>query len=210
VEMPYTMKAIRKTTDVHVDYDKHLFERVVKDRWHVYENRPLRDVAELFNVMRKVVNSDSSRLITIRGLMEKHSKLIVFYNFDYELEILRTLGNTTQIELSMKNPGQKTFTVAEWNGHKHEEIPDTDRWVYLVQYVAGAEGWNCVETNAVCFYSLTYSYKIFHQAKGRIDRLNTPFTELNYYVLLSKSMIDVAIMRSLRSKQSFNESKFRF
>jgi superfamily II DNA or RNA helicase len=196
VEMPYTMKAIRKTTDVLVDYDKELFDRVVKDRWNPYEERPLRDVAELFSVMRKVVNSSESRLTAVRNLMQKHQKLIVFYNFDYELKALRSIASS--------------ITTAEWNGHKHQEIPDTDRWLYLVQYVAGAEAWDCVETDAMCFYSLTYSYKNFYQAKGRIDRLNTPFSELNYYVLISTSLIDKAVMRALRNKQSFNESKFKF
>lgn len=200
VEMPYVRHTVRHSETVFVDFDQGLFERVVKDRWHVYENRPLRDVSELFIVMRKVVNSHESRLSAIRGLLEVHPKLIVFYNFDYELEILRSLCEND----SMKN----NFALAEWNGHKHQEIPETDRWVYLVQYVAGAEGWNCVETDAMVFYSLTYSYKNFHQAHGRIDRLNTEFVDLHYYTLLSKSMIDRAVMGALRKKKSFNERRF--
>lgn len=194
VEMPYLQHTTRHSKNVFVEYDKEVFERVVRDRWHVYENRPLRDVGELFVVMRKVVNSDSSRLMAILGLMEKHPKMIVFYNFDYELELLRTLSDAVPI--------------AEWNGHKHQEIPQTDRWVYLVQYVAGSEGWNCIESDTVVFYSLTYSYKNWHQAHGRIDRLNTLFDDLNYYTLLSKSMIDRAIHTSLLKKKSFNESAF--
>lgn len=194
VDMPYKRHTVRHSKDVPVDYDRELFDKVVKDRWHVFENRPLRDVSELFSVMRKVVNSDASRLQAVRGLMSDHPKLIVFYNFDYELELLRTLGDRV--------------TTAEWNGHRHENIPQASSWLYLVQYTAGSEGWNCVETDAMVFYSLTYSYKAFHQAHGRIDRLNTPFTNLYYYVLKSKSVIDMAIWRSLREKKNFNERKF--
>jgi len=411
VEMPYQKHTVRNIKTVHVEYDPKLFERALKKRWHVYENRPLRNVAELFYVMRKVVNSDSSRLMAVTELMQKHPKLIVFYNFDYELEILRSLNrnsncqtlsldeidttlpihingmdqtqnqkeenkwqtkpqenslldsmnkngngpitsksgktlggkpiqdiqfeedeqklsphlisknslktsmnqqnknikndsenrnknntlsndtiNITSLSMDPKSELQKnkklelensmmnnssdsekswemdkcliqtpvyttslalesqtnsnslsnasavipilvnsnqeserttntTYTldsgstyqnveVAEWNGHLHQEIPKTDRWVYLVQYVAGAEGWNCVETDAMCFYSLTYSYKIWHQAFGRIDRLNTLFTDLYYYVLMSNSPIDKAISKSLAGKKSFNEKKF--
>lgn len=194
VHMPYVRHTVRKTIDVQVDYDENLFRKAFIDRWHVYEGRPLRDVAELFLVMRKIVNSSPARLASVRTIMKRHPKLIIFYNFDYELEILRELA--------------AVVPLAEWNGHKHEDIPDSDRWVYLVQYTAGAEGWNCTETDTVVFYSLNYSYKIWHQAHGRIDRLDTPFQVLNYYVIWTDSFIDKAIQRALRDKQSFNEREY--
>jgi len=139
-----------------------------------------------------VVNSDASRVRAIEDLLTKHPKMVVFYNFNYELDILKRLD--------------KDVTVAEWNGHRHEEIPTTDSWLYLVQYVAGSEGWNCVETDTVVFYSLTYSYKNWEQAHGRIDRLNSPFLDLFYYTLRSKAGIDLAIGRALKSKRNFNIS----
>jgi superfamily II DNA or RNA helicase len=79
----------------------------------------------------------------------------------------------------------------------------------LVQYTAGAEGWNCIETNAIVFYSQNYSYRAMTQAAGRIDRLNTPFEDLYYYTLRSTSQIDTAIAKSLRNKKDFNESLFK-
>lgn len=197
VQMPYEKHTVRHTRDVHVEYDQDLFRKAVRARWNVFEERPLRDVAELFLVMRKIVNSDPSRLAAVRELMQEHPRLIVYYNFDYELEILRTLDEN-----------ETDFAVAEWNGHKHEPIPDTWRWIYLVQYVAGSEGWNCVTTNAEIFYSLTYSYKNFEQAHGRIDRLNTPYTDLYYYILQSTSVIDRAVRESLDRKESFQESRY--
>ena len=366
VHMPYERHTKRHPVDVRVEYDQDLFDKVVKKRWHVYENRPLRDVGELFVAMRRVVNSDASRIGAVQTLMSKHPKLIVFYNFDYELEMLRELGNTltmnqressstdssSQNQLCMPSEvesgsekcpiqhakiqtssqrteasssshstcsempmelGQETaeersgcetplsttkkvnptflslgsdtgakhqeslskqsstpshdssqptqcpghwtvdrgegerwltckefrklsrmidsgstshelseetgsigrrstqterggnFSVAEWNGHRHQEIPKTDSWLYLVQYRAGAEGWNCVETDAVVFFSQTYSYRDWWQAHGRIDRLNTPFTDLWYYNLISSSIIDKAIRKALKAKKNFNE-----
>lgn len=194
VEMPYDKHTNRVMNYLDCDYDHGMWGRAVKDRWNMYENRPIKDVGELFRVMRRIVNSDPSRLETIRKLMQSHAKLIVFYNFNYELEILRTL--------------QYEVAVAEWNGHKKQPIPSTDRWVYLVQYVAGAEAWECTETDSMVMYSLTYSYKNFMQSQGRIDRLNTPFTDLYYYVLVSFAPIDVAIRKSLSQKKSFNEREF--
>ena len=198
VHMPYERHTKRHIREILVDYDKELFEKVVKKRWHVYENRPLKDVSELFAVMRKVVNSHTSRITVVNQLLTTHPRLIVFYNFDYELEILRAAFAKTE----------SSFVVAEWNGHKHEPVPVGDRWVYLVQYQAGAEAWNCTTTDAICFYSLTYSYRNFEQAQGRIDRLNTPYSDLNYYILASKSQIDLAILKALKAKKSFNEKSF--
>ena len=195
VEMPYVRKTVRHIKKILVGYDKDKFEKVFKDRWNIFEERPIRDVAELFIAMRKVVNSDPSRLGAVLGLAEKHKRLIIFYNFNYELDVLRSAGEMLDIPL------------AEWNGHKHEEIPAGDRWIYLVQYTAGAEGWNCTATDAMIFYSLNYSYKIFEQAQGRIDRLNTTYHDLYYYVLQSDSLIDKAILKALASKRSFNEKE---
>ena len=195
VDMPYVRKTVRHIKKIAVGYDKEKFEKVFKDRWNIFEDRPIRDIAELFIAMRKVVNSDISRLGAVLGLAEKHRRLIIFYNFNYELDVLRGVGEMLDIP------------IAEWNGHKHQEIPAGDRWIYLVQYTAGAEGWNCTATDAMIFYSLNYSYKIFEQAQGRIDRLNTKYSDLYYYVLQSDSLIDKAILKALASKRSFNEKE---
>lgn len=196
VEMPYERHTKRHETTVPVDFPKDILSRVIEKRWHVYDDRPLRDVSELFIVMRKVVNSDYSRLGSLMKLTEKHPRLIIFYSFNYELDILRTMGSTLNIPM------------AEWNGQKHQDIPDTEKWIYLVQYTAGAEGWNCITTNAIAFYSLQYSYKIFEQAKGRIDRMNTPYVDLFYYVLRSSSAIDNMIWKVLKFKENFSEAKY--
>lgn len=214
VLMPFERHTTRHIHNVVVDYDAETMRKVMVDKWNIFEEVPLKDIADLFRVARKLVNSDPSRLNTVRSLLEKHPRLIVFYNFDYELEALRTLSSEAITSQSQTRVSTTTSTepsslvIAEWNGHKHDPVPTTDRWVYLVQYTAGAEGWNCITTDAMCFYSLPYSYKIWHQAHGRIDRLNTLYFDLHYYVLESKSWIDQAIRKSLRGKKSFNEASW--
>ena len=215
VEMPFARHTTRKITWKNVEYNRDKLEEVTKKRWNVYDQKPLKDVAELFRVARKVVNSDGSRLEAVRQLLHVHPRLIVFYNFDYELEMLRTVISGAENEgwssssISNNTSAKETsFVVAEWNGHKHDPVPTGERWVYLVQYLAGSEGWNCTSTDAMVFYSLTYSYKNWHQAFGRIDRLNTRYSTLHYYVLVSTSWIDLAIRKSLSAKKSFNESSF--
>lgn len=194
VEMPYVKHTIRHVEYLYVEYDKELFELAYKKRWHVFENRPINDVAEMFRVLRQIVSIDRNRAEALMKLLEFHPKMIVFYNFDYELEILRSFADG--------------IPVAEWNGHRKQKIPETQHWLYLVQYTAGAEGWNCTETDTMVFWSLTYSWKNFEQAQGRIDRLNTPFTDLYYYVFTSDSLIDKAVRKSLETKKLFNERAF--
>lgn len=192
VDMPYERTTERIIHNRVVEHDRRRFERVLKERWNVYEDRPIKDVSELFKIMRMVVNSDESRVEEITRIFNEHKKLIIFYNFNYELDILRKLARVLWVD------------SAEWNGSRHEEIPSGDEWLYFVQYTAGAEGWNCIETDAMVFYSLNYSYRLFEQAQGRIDRLNTPFQKLHYYVLRSHSQIDLLIWKALKSKKNFN------
>jgi hypothetical protein len=195
IHMPYPKQTNRVPLNVWVDYDAELLAKASVARWNPFKDEPIRDIAELFGVMRRIVNTHPSRLEEVRKLLERHPRLILFYNFNYELDILRTVGDFFVPEF--------VLPTAEWNGQKHEEIPDSERWLYLVQYAAGAEGWNCVSTDAMAFYSLPYSYKLWEQGHGRIDRLNTPFKDLFYYYLRSKAPIDWAIWRSLKSKKSF-------
>ena len=192
--MPYLSKSKRVLNWIDVGYDVMAFGTVLKGLWNIYENRPLKDAAEMFWLLRRVANEDPERLRTIRSLLKTHPRMIIFYSFNYELEILRTLCDE--------------ITVAEWNGHRKQPVPSCERWVYLVQYTSGAESWNCTETDTMVFYSLTYSYKMFHQAQGRIDRLDSSFETLFYYILRSKSMIDQAVSKRLADKKSFNERAF--
>lgn len=193
VEMPFDRHTTRIVNYLHCGYDNSLMAKATVDRWHPFEERPLTDVGDLYRAMRKIVNTDPSRLEMIWQLMKAHNRLVVFYNFDYELEILRTLGDGIE--------------VAEWNGHKKEPVPTSEKWVYLVQYQSGSEGWNCTETDAMVLYSLTYSYKNHEQAQGRIDRLDSPFDKLYYYILVSGARIDLGIRKALGQKRNFNESK---
>ena len=196
VNMDFKRDTVAHHEDIYVSYDIEKYKNVGRTRWDPYKNEPITNAAGLCYVWRKIVNSDESRQAALLELFEKHSRVIIFYNFDYELEILRSLYFGDDVKIS------------EWNGHKHQAIPESKKWVYLVQYAAGAEGWNCIKTDTIIFYSQNYSYKIMQQSAGRIDRLNTPFKDLYYYHIKSHSGIDLAISQALRKKQNFNERGF--
>jgi hypothetical protein len=196
IDMDFKRETIPHHEDVYVSYDIETYKDVSRTRWNPYKNEPIQNAGELCYVWRKIVNSDESRQVAVLEIFENHPKVIIFYNFDYELEILKNLGFGNGVKIS------------EWNGHKHEPIPNSKSWVYLVQYSAGCEGWNCITTDTIIFYSQNYSYKVMVQAAGRIDRLNTPYTDLYYYHLKSRSGIDLAISKALKEKKNFNETKF--
>lgn len=194
VDMEFYRDTVRHEVSVKCGYDIDIYKMVTKERWNPFLDAPIMNVSELCSVWRRIVNSDVSRQEAVMDICHKHNRVIIFYNFDYELDILKSLAYGDDVE------------VAEWNGHKHQEIPNAKKWVYLVQYTAGAEGWNCIKTDTILFYSQTYSYKTLEQAMGRIDRLNTPFRDLYYYHLKSVAPIDIAIARSLKNKKKFNET----
>lgn len=196
IDMDFKRETIAHHEDVYCKYDVATYKDVIRNRWNPYKNAPIENASELCYLIRKVVNSDEHRQLTLLELMEKHDRAIIFYNFDYELEILKELYYG------------EDFEIAEWNGHKHQPIPDSKKWVYLVQYTSGNEGWNCILTDTIIFYSQNYSYKVMTQAAGRIDRLNTPYRDLYYYHLKSRSGIDLAISKALDNKKKFNERKF--
>ena len=196
VQMDDQRTTIPHHEDVFVTYDISAYRELTRTRWNPWLEKPIETASELCYAWRKIVNSDDSRQIAVLEILEDHPKAIIFYNFDYELEILREIGY------------EKGTEIAEWNGHKHDALPTGSKWVYLVQYTAGCEGWNCITTDTIIFFSQNYSYKVQHQAEGRINRLNTPYQDLYYYHLRSRSGIDLAIHRALMDKKTFNEGAF--
>ena len=196
VNMHYIRETVSHHKYLYSDYDQYAYDKVQKERWNVFKDEPIKDVSEWYYTRRRIVNSDPSRIEIVKTILNKHPKVIIFYNFNYELNLLLQLGEDTGIP------------TAQLNGRKHQEIPTTKTWMYLVQYAAGAEAWNCIETDTIIFYSQNYSYRATKQAAGRIDRRNTPFVDLYYYHILSKTSIDGAIAKALKQKKNFNETGF--
>ena len=196
IDMDFHRDTIPHHEDVYVSYDTTAYKDICRTRWNPWDNKPIENASEFCYSLRKIVNSDEARQVALLKIIENHPRAIIFYNFDYELDILKSIHYGDD------------FEIAEWNGHKHQEIPKGDKWIYLVQYNAGNEGWNCIRTDTIIFYSQNYSYKIMIQAAGRIDRLNTPYKDLYYYHIKSRSGIDLAISKALKNKKQFNERKF--
>ena len=196
IDMDFDRQTQAHHEDIFCKYDAFKYKEVTKTRWDPYKNEPIQQASGLCYILRRIVNEDESRQKALLDLYKDHPRMIIFYNFDYELEILKNINYGNDVE------------IGEWNGHKHQPVPFNKKWVYLVQYTAGCEGWNCIETDTMVFYSQNYSYKVMAQASGRIDRLNTSYKDLYYYHLKSRSGIDLAIARALNEKKTFNETRW--
>ena len=196
VDMDFNRKTKSEHNWVYCEYDNLKYRQAVKTRWDPYKDEPIQNAGGLCYVLRRIVNGDDSRIRQLWLLLDKHPKVIIFYNFDYERDLLMGFLKSEH------------YPHSEWSGHAHQEIPSTKRWAYLVQYTAGCEGWNSIKTDTVIFFSQNYSYKVMEQAAGRIDRLNTPFERLYYYHFTSKAPIDRAITHAVETKKIFNERKF--
>lgn len=186
-------------SDVYCKYDIPKYKDVTRNRWDPFKNEPISQASQLCYILRRIVNTDESRVIALMEILEKTPRAIIFYNFDYEREMLLHL---------LSDDEYVGYEIAEWSGHAHQPVPNSERWIYLCQYTAGNSGWNCIKTDTIIFFSQNYSYKVMEQACGRIDRLNTPFKDLYYYHLKSRSGIDLAISKALDKKKKFNERKF--
>lgn len=197
VPMKDDRNTVRHNEQVICDYDRNLYKIVFRDRWDPWEKRPIEETGKLLYLTRKVVNSDWRRIQAVEDIFAERKRIIIFYNFDYELEML--------LEWLEEKEDVK---IGQWNGHQHDEVPNSKRYVYLVQYSAGSEGWNCTSSDTVIFFSQNYSYRTLEQASGRIDRMNSPYIDLYYYHLRSNSPIDLAIYRALKNKKNFNERRF--
>ena len=205
IDMDFKRSTIPHHQDIYVKYDVHKYKEAIKTRWDPYKNEPIQQASGLCYVLRRIVNEDESRVVALLEILDKTPRAIIFYNFDYEREML--LHVISEIEYPFDD-SDGFYEVAEWSGHAHQPVPDSKRWIYLVQYTAGCEGWNCIKTDTIIFYSQNYSYKVMEQASGRINRMNTPFKDLYYYHLKSRSGIDLAISKALDQKKKFNERRF--
>lgn len=194
VDINVERHTIEHDITIRCEYNKDLYSMVNKDRWNPFTDEPITNGSTWCTCLRKIVNSDISRLHAIANILMEHPKAIIFYSYDYELELLKN--------------GFNDYPMAEWNGHKHEPVPNGGRWIYLVEYMAGAEAWNCITTDTIIFYSQQYSWKILHQSCGRINRRNTPYVDLYHYHLTSLSGIDKSISLALSKKKKFNENKY--
>lgn len=201
VTMEYTKPAEHKVRVINCNYSVKAYKDILRDRFDYEKNEPISSQGRFCYLLR-ICGNNLDKLAKVSNILKEYGPAIIFYNYDQEYYDLCS---------SLSAQG---YTVRCYNGHQHDPTPSGEfspnsKWAYLVQYNAGAEGWNCIATPNMIFYSLNYSYKMMLQASGRIDRCNTPFRELNYFVLTNDSPIEYRIRDCLKRKEKFNENAYK-
>lgn len=145
---------------------------------------------------RQLCNSKDKQQAFIDLINSINDRVVVFYNFDSELDTLKTLV--------------KDRPIAEVNGHTNTEqiYHDNDNCVLFVQYQAGARGLNLQDGNKIIYYSLTLSSDLFEQSKKRIHRIGTKYPCF-YWILQTKDSVEESIYKSLNRQEDYNEELFK-
>lgn len=139
-----------------------------------------------------------AKLEAFGDLLDGTSKrLVVFYNFDVELE-----GLTAELENRHRPYGVL-------NGKAHDLSPffDTDDGVALIQYQSGAMGVNLQQADTCVYFSPPLASSLFEQSKKRIHRVgqDKPCT---YYELVSKGTVEEKIYDTLAMRRDYTEKLF--
>ena len=138
------------------------------------------------------------KLQAFQELLEStNDRLIVFYNFNAELEALKGICDSVERPYSVVNGESKDLYAYE-----HESGSIT-----LIQYQAGAMGLNLQKANKIVYFTPPLSSELFEQSKKRIHRVGQSKTCFYYYLTCGGS-IEEKIYRTLAMRKSYTEALF--
>lgn len=142
---------------------------------------------------------NEERYSMIKELLEStNDRMVIFYNFNAELEQLKVICEELDKPISQVNGSVKDL----------DNFENIDNTVLLVQYQAGAMGLNLQKANKIIYFSLTESSDLFEQSKKRIHRIGTT-QPCFYYILMCENSVEEDIYKSLLLKQDYNDALFK-
>lgn len=139
-----------------------------------------------------------AKLEAFRDLVEStNDRLIVFYNFNDELEKLSRIAWENHRPVAVVNGKQKDLLP-------YENAPDS---ITFIQYQAGAMGLNLQKANKIVYFTPPLSSELFEQSKKRIHRIGQEKTCF-YYYLTCKGSIEEKIYRTLAMRRDYTDKLF--
>ena len=141
---------------------------------------------------------NSNKTTMLRDLLEStNDRVIIFYNFNEELEKIENVCNKLERPVSVVNGSKKDLKA-----YDKEETSVT-----CIQYQAGAMGLNLQKANKIIYFSLPLSSELFEQSKKRIHRIGQKKSCFYYYLITEKS-IEEKIYEVLGQRRDFTNKLF--
>lgn len=155
-------------------------------------------LTKLLNERQLCGQYNQEKLEAFRDLVEStNDRLIVFYNFNAELEKLWDIANECNKPVSVVNGKERdTFNYTR-----------DENSITFIQYQAGAMGLNLQKANRIIYYTPPLSSELFEQSKKRIHRIGQGKTCF-YYYLTCKGSVEEKIYKTLAMRKDFTDKLF--
>lgn len=131
-------------------------------------------------------------------LSSTQDRLIVFYNFNIELDAMKFICQKLEKPISEVNGNIKDLTAYE----------NFNNSITLVQYQAGAMGLNLQKSNKIIYFTLTDRSELFEQSKKRIHRIGQK-NACFYYLLICKNSVEEDIYENLKKRKDYTDDLFK-
>ena len=188
-------KFIKEYSTVSSDYKKFMKDRVIKiDDKELTGDSTLSKRLYARMLCSAYSKDKIARLIDL--VNSTSDRVIIFYNFNTELEVLR------------KVLFDRPISIVNGQVKDLKEYENNDNSVTLIQYQAGAMGLNLQKANRIIYFSLPERSELFEQSKARICRIGQE-KQCYYHIMMCHKSVEEKIYECLLMRKDYTDELFR-
>ena len=186
---------IKEYSTVSSDYKKFMKDRIIKiDDKELTGDSTLSKRLYARMLCSAYSKDKISRLIDL--VNSTSDRVIIFYNFNTELEALR------------KVLFDRTISIVNGQVKDLKAYENNDNSVTLIQYQAGAMGLNLQMANRIIYFSLPERSELFEQSKARICRIGQE-KQCYYHIMMCHKSVEEKIYECLLMRKDYTDELFR-